>query len=79
MTNRSAMDLCMKYEATYATTWSMFENSGNRKGTDFSFIDGKNMTPRPSYRHIEMIANNFEGYYLEVMVFQFFVKEKYSF
>ncbi|WP_242156324.1 glycoside hydrolase family 44 protein [Aestuariivivens sediminis] len=59
------LDLCMKYEATYAASWSMFENSGNRKGTDFSLIDGKNMTPRPSYRHIEMIANNFTGYYAE--------------
>lgn len=59
------LDLCMKYEATYATTWSMFENGGSRTGTDFSFIDGANMTPRPSYRHMEMIAKNFKGLYVE--------------
>ncbi|MBC7845980.1 MAG: hypothetical protein H7Y10_05770 [Flavobacterium sp.] len=59
------LDLCMKYGATYATTWSMFENNGNRKGTDFSSIDGANMTPRPSYRHMQMIAKNFKGIYAE--------------
>lgn len=59
------LDLCMKYEATYATSWSMFENNGNRKGTDFSFIDGTNMTPRPTYRHMQMIANNFNGMYVQ--------------
>ncbi|MEL1240337.1 hypothetical protein [Flavobacterium flavipallidum] len=57
------LDLCMKYGATYATTWSMFENGGSRAGTDFSFIDGANMTPRPSYRHMQMIAKNFKGIY----------------
>jgi hypothetical protein len=59
------LDLCMKYEATYATTWSMFENGGSRQGTDFSFIDGANMTPRPSYRHMQMVAKNFSGTYVE--------------
>ncbi|WP_100616011.1 hypothetical protein [Confluentibacter citreus] len=59
------LDLCMKYGATYATSWSMFENGGNRKGTDFSFIDGKNMIPRPSYIHMQMIAQNFSGHYVE--------------
>lgn len=59
------MDLCMKYEATYATTWSMFENGGNREGTDFSFIDGANMTPRATYRHMEMVAKYFRGSYIE--------------
>lgn len=59
------LDLCMKYEATYATTWSMFENGGSRQGTDFSFIDGANMTPRPSYRHMQMVAQNFKGIYVE--------------
>lgn len=59
------LDLCMKYGATYATTWSMFENDGNRKGTDFSSIDGTNMIPRPSYRHMQMIAKNFKGIYAE--------------
>lgn len=59
------LDLCMKYGATYATTWSMFENDGNRKGTDFSSIDGAKMTPRPSYRHMQMIAKNFKGIYAD--------------
>jgi hypothetical protein len=58
------LDLCMKYGATYATSWSMFENDGNRKSTDFSFIDGAKMIPRASYRHMQMIANNFSGTYL---------------
>ncbi|TRX20443.1 hypothetical protein [Flavobacterium franklandianum] len=43
----------------------MFENDGNRKGTDFSSIDGANMTPRPTYRHRQMIAKNFKGIYVE--------------
>lgn len=58
------LNLSMKYEATYVTTWSMFENGGNRSGTDYSFIDG-NMTPRATYRHMQMIAENFSGTYLE--------------
>lgn len=57
------LNLCMEYGATYATTWSMFENEGNRKGSDFSSIDGSNMIPRPSYRHMQMIAKNFKGFY----------------
>jgi hypothetical protein len=56
------LDLCMKYEATYATSWSMFENGGSRSGTDFSFIDG-NMTPRANYRHMEMVTKYFRGNY----------------
>ncbi|MDA3835439.1 MAG: carbohydrate-binding protein, partial [Spirochaetales bacterium] len=59
------LDLCMKYEATYATSWSMFENGGSRQGTDFSFIDGANMTPRATYRHMEMVAKYFRGSYSE--------------
>lgn len=59
------LNLCMQYGATYATAWSMFENDGNRKGTDFSSIDGTNMIPRPSYRHMQMIAKNFKGIYAE--------------
>lgn len=59
------LDLCMKYGAKFATTWSMFENDGNRKGTDFSSIDGANMTPRPTYRHMQMIAKNFKGIYAD--------------
>lgn len=57
-------NFCMKYSATYCTTWSMFENGGNRQGTDYSFIDG-NMTPRPTYRHMQMIAQNFWGEYAD--------------
>jgi len=59
------LGLCMKYEADYAATWSMFENGGNRQGTDFSFIDGENMTPRSSYRHMQFVAQHFSGQYLE--------------
>lgn len=58
------LNLCMKYEAKYATTWSMFENGGSRSGSDYSFIDG-NMTPRATYRHMEMVAENFGGLYAE--------------
>ncbi|MEQ8471368.1 MAG: carbohydrate-binding protein [Marinoscillum sp.] len=59
------LGLCMKYEADYAATWSMFENGGNRQGTDFSFIDGENMTPRSSYRHMQFVAQNFSGTYID--------------
>lgn len=58
------MGLCMKYEAKYATTWSMFESGGSRTGTDFSMIDG-NMTPRASYRHMEFVAKYFKGEYVD--------------
>ena len=59
------LGLSMKYGATYATSWSMFENDGSRKSTDFSFIDGENMTPRASYRHMEMVAKHFKGDYAD--------------
>jgi hypothetical protein len=58
------LGLCMKYEAKYAATWSMYESGGNRQGTDFSMIDG-NMTPRASYRHMEMVARYFKGRYVD--------------
>lgn len=58
------LGLCMKYEAKYATSWSMFESGGNRLGTDFSMIDG-NMTPRASYRHMEFVAKYFKGTYVD--------------
>lgn len=58
------LGLCMKYGATYATTWSMFENGGRRRGTDFSSIDG-DMTPRASYRHMELVAKYFKGTYAD--------------
>ena len=79
------LGLCMQYEATYATSWSMFENGGNRQGTDYSFIDGANMTPRASYRHMQMIAENFGGLYKDgkssnsnVLVFGSQDGDKYS-
>ncbi|HKJ79774.1 MAG TPA: fibronectin type III domain-containing protein, partial [Prolixibacteraceae bacterium] len=59
------LGLCMKYSAKYATSWSMFENGGNRQGTDFSLIDGENMTPRASYRHMEFVAKYFKGEYID--------------
>jgi hypothetical protein len=59
------MGLCMKYGAKYATTWSMFENGGNRQGTDFSMIDGAHMTPRATYRHMEFAAKYFKGKYAD--------------
>jgi hypothetical protein len=55
---------CMKYGATFATTWSMFEHSGDRMGSDFSMIDG-NGTPRASFRHMEFIAKYFSGNYAD--------------
>lgn len=58
------LGLCMQYEAKYATTWSMFENGGIREGTDFGMIDGANMTPRSSYRHMEFVAKYFKGQYV---------------
>jgi hypothetical protein len=56
---------CMEYGATYATNWSMFENGGSRKGTDFSMFDGKNLTPRSSARHQELIAKYFTGEFIK--------------
>jgi hypothetical protein len=56
---------CMEYEAMYAASWSMFEHGGDRIGSDFSFIDGKNMTPRASYRHMELVAKYFTGAFLK--------------
>jgi hypothetical protein len=55
---------CMKYGATYATSWSMYEAGGSRQGSDFSFIDGT-MKPRASYWHMQMIAKNFKGQYID--------------
>jgi hypothetical protein len=56
---------CMEYEANFATSWSMFEHGGDRKGSDFSFIDGANMTPRASYRHMEFVAKYFTGNFVK--------------
>jgi hypothetical protein len=56
---------CMEYEANFATSWSMFEHGGDRKGSDFSFIDGANMSPRASYWHMQFVAKYFKGSYLK--------------
>jgi hypothetical protein len=56
---------CMEYGATFATSWSMFEHGGDRKGSDFSYIDGTNMTPRASYWHMQFVAKYFTGTYLK--------------
>jgi len=56
---------CMEYEAKFATSWSMFEHGGDRKGSDFSLIDGTNMTPRASYRHMEFVAKYFTGTFIK--------------
>jgi len=57
--------ICMKYEAAYACPWSMFEHGGRRSGTDFSLLDGRGLTPRPSFRHMQLIAQNFRGTYAD--------------
>ena len=54
----------MKYGGTYGETWSMFENGGKCSGTDYSFVD-KDMQPRSSYYHMQMISENFSGFYLD--------------
>jgi hypothetical protein len=59
------LGLTMKYEGAYACTWSMFENGGDHGRTDFSFLDGNGLTPRASFRHMEMIAKNFSGEYAD--------------
>jgi len=56
---------CMEYGATFSTSWSMFEHSGDRKGSDFSYIDGSNMSPRASYWHMQLVAKYFTGTYLK--------------
>ncbi|MFN8206994.1 MAG: carbohydrate-binding protein [Bacteroidales bacterium] len=60
----SVLGGCMKYGATYAASWSMFESGGDRTSTDFSFIDG-NMIPRASYRHMQVVAKYFHGNYVD--------------
>jgi hypothetical protein len=54
----------MKYGGTYGATWSMFESRGNCFGSDFSFVNAK-MQPRPTFYHMQMISENFSGFYLE--------------
>jgi hypothetical protein len=64
----AALGYCMEYSATFATCWSMYENGGSRKGSDFSLIDGKNMFPRASYWHMQLVAKYFTGTYLKGIV-----------
>lgn len=54
----------MKYGGTYAALWSMFENGGSRSGSDFSFLNS-DMTPRPSYYHMQMVSQHFSGRYAD--------------
>lgn len=54
----------MKYQGTYAATWSMFENDGRRSGSDFSMIDG-NGTPRSSYHHMAFVSKFMSGNYAD--------------
>ena len=56
---------CMEYGAKYATSWSMFEHGGNRKGSDFSYIDGANMVPRASYWHMQFASKYFTGSFVK--------------
>jgi len=57
--------ILMKYKATYGLAWSMYENGGNRTGTDFSLLDKQNLTPRANYWHLYMISKYFTGNYVE--------------
>jgi len=52
----------MRYEATFATMWSMLEGGGSCGGTDFSII-GNDLKPRPSFNHMQLIAKNMSGTY----------------
>lgn len=54
----------MKYSAAFMATWSMFEHSGDRTGTDFSMIDGDTL-PRASYYHMEFVGNQMKGTYAD--------------
>jgi hypothetical protein len=61
----AVLGYCMEYGANFATCWSMFEHGGDRKGSDFSLIDGKNMAPRASYWHMHLVAKYFTGTFLK--------------
>jgi hypothetical protein len=58
---------CMKYEATYACYWDMFERGGVRtNNTDFSFIDGVGgKRPRAQYWHMAFVSREFSGAYAD--------------
>ena len=59
------LGICMKDGAAYGCTWSIYEHGGRRSGTDYSFIDGQGLTPRPTFRHMELIARNCRGAYAD--------------
>lgn len=61
----AVLGYCMEYGANFATSWSMFEHGGDRKGSDFSLIDGTNMAPRASYWHMQLVAKYFTGTFLK--------------
>jgi hypothetical protein len=54
----------MEFGGTYATLWSMKEGGSSCGGTDFGFLNGDN-SPRPSYYHMQMVSNNFSGFYAD--------------
>jgi len=61
----AALGYAMEYGARFATCWSMFEHGGDRQGSDFSLIDGANMTPRASYCHMQLVAKYFTGIFVK--------------
>ncbi len=61
----SVLGYAMQFGAKYAATWSMFEHSGDRKGSDYSLYDGKNMTPRASYHHMALVEKYFTGNFIK--------------
>lgn len=61
----SVLGYSMQYGAKYVASWSMFEHGGDRKGSDFSFIDGKQLAPRASYWHMQFVAKYFKGLFLK--------------
>ncbi|MCU0792533.1 MAG: glycoside hydrolase family 44 protein [Opitutaceae bacterium] len=56
--------IAMEHGAFTAATWSMYEHGGSRTGTDFSFVDGKQLTPRPTYWHMQLVSRYFSGDYI---------------
>lgn len=54
----------MKYQATFATMWSMLEAGGSCTGTDFSLI-GNDLVPRSTFRHLQLVSQNMSGEYAD--------------
>lgn len=59
-----ALGACMKYGATYAASWSMFESNGNAGSMDFGMIDDSRV-PRATYHHMAVLAKYFSGTYAD--------------